>query len=200
MSETTEASNSRAWIRQLVDFGALVAFAVAFFVTRDLITAGWVLAAASGVALTVGYLVEKRIAPLPAFAGVVALVFSVLAFVFDDPTFIKLKFTIQNGLLALLLLGSLPFRKYPLKVLLGEVFPLTDEGWRAVTLRYGLYFAAIALVNELVWRTQSDSTWVKFRIGVFFVAIVFGAVQVYLLRNHLLKDDEAGPTSPDPGL
>lgn len=200
MSDPKIAPNNRAWIRQLVDFGALAAFAVAFFVTRDLITAGWVLAIASGVAIAIGYVVEKRIAPLPAFAGVVALVFSVLAVVFHDPTFIKLKFTIQNGILAALLLGCLPFRKYPLKLLLGEVFPLTNEGWRRVTINYGLYFAVIAGVNELVWRTQTDAMWVKFRIAVVVVAVVFGALQVYLLKDHLLKDEEPGPTSPDPGL
>lgn len=194
------AANNRAWVRQVVDFGALGAFAIAFFITRDLITAGWVLAIASGVAIAIGYAVEKRIAPLPAFAGVVALVFSVLAVVFHDETFIKLKFTVQNGLLALLLLGSLPFGKYPLKWLLGEVFPLTNEGWRRVTINYGLYFAAIALVNEAVWRTQTDATWVKFRIAVVVLAIVFGGLQVFLLKDHLLKDEEAGPTTPDPGL
>lgn len=191
---------SRAWIRQLVDFGALVAFAAAFFVTRDLIKAGWVLVVASAIALVVGYLIEKRVAPLPAFMGIVALIFGILAIVFKDPTFIKLKFTVQNGTLALILLGSLPFKKYPFKLLFGEVFPITDAGWRGLTLRYGFYFAAMAGVNELIWRTQSDATWVKFRISVFFIAAAFGALQIYLMREHLILDKDAGPASPDPGL
>lgn len=191
---------NRQWIRQAVDFGALAAFGVAFFVTRDLIQAGWVLAIASAIAIAVGYVLEKRIAPLPAFAGVMALSFSILAGVFHDPSLIKIKFTVQNAILAALLLGSLPFRKYPLKWLLGEVFPLTTEGWRLVTVRYGLYFAAIAIVNEIVWRSQSDETWVKFRMAVVVVAIVFGSLQIYLLRKHLITNKETGPVTPDPGL
>jgi intracellular septation protein len=197
---TDAAANNRAWVRQLVDFGALGAFVVAFFITRDLITAGWVLALASIVAIAVGYVVERRIAPLPAFAGMIALVFSVLALVFHDASFIKLKFSVHNGLLAVLLLTTLPFGKYPLKWLLGEVFPLTDAGWRRVSLNYGLYFGAIALVNEVIWRTQSDAAWVKFRIAAVVLAILFGVLQVYLSRNHLREDEEAGPTTPDPGL
>ncbi len=200
MSEPTAPRRNLGWVRQLIDFGALVVFAASYFLTRDLILAGWVLVVSSAIAVTAGLIIERRIAPLPTYMGVVALLFGTMAVVFHDATFIKLKFTAQNGALALVLLGSLPFRKYPFKMIFGEVFAITEAGWRLLTLRYGLYFATIALANEAVWRTQTDATWVKFRVGAFFVAIIFGTLQIFLLRKHLVSPEDIVDTTPDPGL
>ena len=69
---------NRQWIRQLVDFGALAAFMISYFVTRDMIFATWVLVGASALALVVGYAVERRFAPLPLITGLFALVFGLL--------------------------------------------------------------------------------------------------------------------------
>jgi intracellular septation protein len=191
---------SRQWIRQVVDFGALLAFAAAYFITRDMIKATWVLMAASAAALAVGYLVEKRFAPLPLITGGFALIFGVMTVFFHDESLIKIKLTVQNAVLAVVLLGSLPLRKYPFKFLLGDAIKVSDEAWRGLTLRYGLYFATIAIVNELVWRTQDNDTWVKFRIAIWIAACVFGLLQIPYILKHLIKDEEPGPVSPDPGL
>lgn len=202
-------SNHNASIRQAVDFGALVAFMAAYFINRfarglesgeAMIQATWVLVVASALALLVGWIVEKRLAPLPLLAGGFALLFGVLTLVFNDPVLLKIKLTIQNALLAAVLLGALPLKKYPFKYLLGEAIRITDEGWRGLTLRYGLYFAAVAVVNEIVWRTQSDDTWVAFRGGLWIASAAFGIWQVFFIMKHLIRDDEIEAVNPDPGL
>jgi intracellular septation protein len=204
------AGNRRQTIRQAVDFGALIAFMLAYAFNRfargldgqeALVQATWVLVGASLLALIVGWIVEKRLAPLPLLTGGFALVFGVLTLVFNDPTLLKIKLTIQNGLLAVVLLGSLPLGRYPFKYLLGEAIRITDEGWRGLTLRYGLYFAAVAIVNEGVWRTQSDDTWVAFRGGLWIASAAFGVWQVFYIMKHMIRDDEpVDPVSPDTGL
>lgn len=211
MADAPSASaRRRANIRQAVDFGALVAFMVAYAVNRfvrdldgddALVQATWVLVGASLIALIVGWVAEKRLAPLPLLTGGFALLFGTLTLLFNDPVLLKLKLTIQNGLLAVVLLGSLPLRRYPFKYLLGEAIRITDEGWRGLTLRYGLYFAVVAIVNEIVWRTQSDDTWVAFRGGLWVASAAFGVWQVFFIMKHLIKDEEpAEPVSPDTGL
>lgn len=207
---STASKNKNANIRQAVDFGALAAFMVAYGINRfvrglegqeALVQATWVLVAASALALLVGWIVERRLAPLPLLAGGFALLFGVLTLVFHDPTLLKIKLTIQNALLATVLLGSLPMGKYPFKYLLGDAIRITDLGWRGLTLRYGLYFATVAIVNEVVWRTQSDDTWVAFRGGLWVASAAFGVWQVFFIMKHMIKDEEeAQPQTPDPGL
>lgn len=203
MTETTTnpAPKSGQWIRQAVDFGALLAFAAAYFITRDMIKATWVLVIASTLALATGFLVEKRFAPLPLITGLFALVFGTMTIVFHDESLIKIKLTVQNALLAVVLLGSLPLNKSPFKYLLGDAIRVTDQAWRVLTLRYGLYFATVAVTNEFIWRTQSDGTWVQFRVGLFILAIVFGLLQIpFIMKNLLPPAEEPGPITPDPGI
>lgn len=202
MTDQTPPAPSKApqWIRQVVDFGALLCFAVAYFITKDMIKATWVLCIASAIALAVGYLVEKRFAPLPLITGAFALVFGGLTIFFHDESIIKIKLTVQNAMLAVVLLGSLPLGKSPFKYLLGDAIKVTDQAWRTLTLRYGLYFATIAIVNEIVWRTQPDGTWVQFRVGLWVLACVFGLFQIPYIMKHMIKEEEPGPTSPDTGL
>lgn len=206
MAETDKAPSR---IRQIVDFGALVAFLASYLVNRTLrgldggeamIQATWVLAGASILALVVGYVVERRLAPLPLLAGGFAIVFSVLTLIFHDPSLLKIKLTIQNGLLAAVLLGSLPLNRYPFKYLMGGAIRITDTGWRGLTLRYGLYFAAVAIINEIVWRTQSDDVWVSFRGGLWIASAAFGIWQVFYIMKHQIRDEEPDPVSPDTGL
>ena len=77
---------------------------------------------------------------------------------------------------------------------------LTEEGWRGLTLRYGLFFAVVAVVNEVVWRTQSDDTWIAFRGGLWMASSAFGIWQVFYIMKHMIKDEPVEPTEPDPGL
>lgn len=209
MTDQTPAHADRQWIGQAIDFGALVAFIGSYAAFRTIgglegddamVQATWVLVGASAIALIAGYVLEKRIAPLPLFVGAMALIFGVLTVVLDDPSLIKIKITVQNAVLAVVLLGSLPFRIYPFKVLLKRAMNLTEEGWRGLTLRYGLFFALVAVVNEIVWRTQSDDTWIAFRGGLWIASSAFGIWQVFYIMKHMIQDAPVDPVEPDPGL
>jgi len=209
VTDQTPAHADRQWIGQAIDFGALVAFIGSYAAFRTIgglegddamVQATWVLVGASAIALIAGYVLEKRLAPLPLFVGAMALIFGVLTVVLDDPSLIKIKITVQNTVLAVVLLGSLPFRVYPFKVLLKRAMNLTEEGWRGLTLRYGLFFALVAVVNEIVWRTQSDDTWIAFRGGLWIASSAFGIWQVFFIMKHMIQDAPAEPVEPDPGL
>ena len=208
-SPTPSPASDRQWIGQAIDFGALIAFIGSYLFFRvvqglegadAMVHATWVLVAASAIALIAGYVLERRIAPLPLFVGAMALVFGTLTIVFDDPSLVKIKITVQNAVLAAVLLGSLPFRVYPFKVLLRRAFNITDAGWRGLSLRYGLFFAVVAIVNEVVWRTQSDDTWIAFRGGLWMASSAFGIWQVFYIMKHMIKDEPVEPVEADPGL
>jgi intracellular septation protein len=190
-----------AWVRTAVDYGAPIAFAAAFFATKNFQTATWVLVAASALALALGYLVERRVALLPLFSGVMALIFGTLGLVFHSDVFVKVKVTVVNAALAVFMIGGVLTGRAPLKALIGEAVHLPDAAWRTLTLRYGGYFAFAAVANEIVRLTQSTDMWVKFRIGLLPLAILFSLSQVPFMMKHMAKGDEAkAPEPPDAGF
>ena len=222
-TEPTPAETKHpAWIRQVVDFGALAAFAAVFLFFRlrglpgdqALVHATWGLVGGSVVAITVGLLVEKRLALMPLLVGGFALVFGVLTLVFNDDLFVKLKVTVLNGCLAIALLGGAWLGKQPLKALLGTVIPVNDRAWRILTVRYGIYFACVALTNELV-RSEAlvgmvtrqigspmdpADVWVSFRGVLWIASSMFGLSQVPLIMRNLVSDekpDVLAPTEPE---
>jgi intracellular septation protein len=207
------------WIRQVVDFGALAAFAATFLFFRlrgepgdqALVHATWGLVAGSVVAVGVGLWVEKRLALMPLLVGGFALVFGVLTLIFNDDLFVKLKVTVLNASLAVALLGGLYLGKQPLKSLLGTVLPINDRAWRILTFRYGLYFAAVALTNELIrsealvgWaatrlgfvEVDPADVWVSFRGVLWIVSIVFGLSQAPLIMKNMVTDAPVDPLAP----
>ena len=190
-------------VRAVVDYGGLVAFLAAFLVLRfvqhapsqtAMLAATWWLVAGSAVALGLGLVVERRLAPLPLFAGLAALVFGGLALVFHDPRFIKIKPTVTNTVFACVMLGGVLMGKNPLKALFSTAISLTPEGWRKLTIRYGVFFLAMAALNEAVWRTQPDSVWVLFKFpGMEILILLFSASQVPLM----MKDMKAVETAAE---
>lgn len=191
------------WVRIAVDYGAPIAFAITFFgFGHDVIKATGVLVAASVAALLVGFVVEKRLAPLPLIAGIFALVFGGLTLVFHDDRFVKMKLTFQNAAFAAALLGGVLLGKNPLRLLLGDSVRMPDDAWRTLTIRYGLYFVCVAIANEVVWRTQSNEIWVGFRIAVLPLALLFVMTQVPFMMKHLQppEEGETAPEPPDPGV
>jgi intracellular septation protein len=207
----------------VVDFGAIAAFALAFLVLRlgglpgdeALVQATWALVAGAAVAVGVGVLVEKRLAIMPLLVGGFALVFGVLTIVFNDDLFVKLKVTVLNASLAVALLGGVMLGKQPLKALLGSVIPVNDRAWRILTVRYGLFFLAVALVNEAVrseplvaWcaarmgleGVDPADVWVSFRGVLWIASTAFGLIQVPLIMKILIAEgpvDPSAPTRPD---
>jgi intracellular septation protein len=128
---------------------------------------------------------------MPLVSGVVVLVFGGLTLWLKDDLFIKLKPTIVNALFGMVLLGGLAFGRPLLPYVLDSVFRLTAEGWRMLTLRWGLFFFFLAALNEVVWRSFSTDFWVGFKIwGVMPITIAFSIAQLGLLQRHGLKDEE----------
>jgi intracellular septation protein len=201
LAETAKKKNA-AWVRTAIDYGAPVAFGVAFFATgRNFQTATWVLVAASAVALILGYVVERRVALLPLFSGVMALIFGTLGLVFHNDVFVKIKVTVVNASLAAFMIGGVLIGRAPLKALMGEAVHLPDAAWRTLTLRYGGYFAFAAIANEIVRMSFDTDMWVKFRIGLLPLALLFSLSQVPFMMKHIAKGDEAKtPEPPDAGF
>jgi intracellular septation protein len=199
-SEAPKKKNA-AWVRTAVDYGAPVAFAVAFFATKNFQTATWVLVAASALALVLGFAVERRVALLPLFSGVMALIFGTLGLVFHSDVFVKIKVTVVNASLAAFMIGGVLTGRAPLKALMGEAVHLPDAAWRTLTLRYGGYFAFAAIANEIVRMSFDTDMWVKFRIGLLPLALLFSLSQVPFMMKHMAKGDNAQtPEPPDAGF
>ncbi len=185
-SEDASRRKGPAWVRPAVDYGPLVAFLIGFLILRDIQKATWVIVVASALALAIGFAVERRIAPMPLIAGLAALLFGGLALIFHDPRLLKIKPTILNSVFAILLLGGLLMKKTPLKLLMGDAIALPDSGWRTLSIRYGLFFAFVAALNEAVWRTQSDAVWVWFKFpGLTILTLGFSLLQVPFMMKHL---------------
>jgi intracellular septation protein len=172
-------------VRGLVDYGGPLVFLVAYLITRDMIAATWALVAGSAVALAVGFVTERRIAPMPLVAGGAALVFGLLTIIFQDERFVKIKPTVLNLGFAAFLLGGVILKRNPLKALLGEAISLPDHAWRRLTINYGVFFLFVAGLNEFVWRTQPDDVWVLFRMpGLQILALLFSFTQVPLMMKY----------------
>jgi intracellular septation protein len=186
------SSKTHRRVRPFVDYFGPLVFLLAFLVTRDVVKATAALVVGSAVALAVGFIYEKRIAPMPLVAGGAALLFGGLTLVFKDPRFIYVKPTVINLGFAAFLLGGMVLKRNPLKALLGEAFRLPDQAWRTLTLRYGIFFACVAILNEFVWRTQPEAVWVAFRFpGLQILALVFSFTQIPLMMKH--HEDEPAP-------
>ncbi|MDB5469111.1 MAG: intracellular septation protein [Caulobacter sp.] len=201
MSETppTNVPKSKGWIRLAVDFGGLLAFFIGYLTTHSLVSAAWWLVAGSAIALVVGFVSEKRLAPMPLISGVLALVFGSLTVFFKDPIFLKLKPTITMTLFAVVLLGGLAAKRNFLKMLMGSELVMTDAVWRTFTLRYGIFFLAVAALNEVVWRTQSESLWAIFKVfGILGLTILFSLSQAPLIMRGMKQAEGQGGPPADP--
>jgi intracellular septation protein len=141
--------------------------------------------AATAVSLIVSWILIRRVPTMPLVTGVVVLVFGGLTLYLHDELFIKLKPTIVNTLFAVVLLGGLFFGKSFLAVVFDSAFNLTEEGWRKLTFRWGLFFVFLAILNEIIWRNFSTDFWVGFKVwGVFPLTFIFAASQFPLLQRH----------------
>lgn len=152
--------------------------------------------AAFMVAITVSviatWLLERRVPKLPLVTGVFVLIFGGLTLILQDELFIKLKPTIVNSLFAVILLGGLAFGRSFLKSMLGTMFQMTDKGWRILTVRWALFFVALAIANEIVWRNYSTDAWVSFKVFAIMPAtIIFSISQLPTMNRHHLPDEAA---------
>src|SRR5580700_7451437 len=151
--------------------------------------------AAIVLALAVAYALTRHLPIMPLVTAVVVVVFGTLTLVLHDENFIKVKPTIIYVLFGGVLLAGLAFGKSLLGIVFDSVFHLTEEGWRKLTLRWALFFLALAVLNEIVWRTQTTDIWVDFKVfGVLPLTFLFAALQYPLLEKYAAP--EAAPAEP----
>jgi intracellular septation protein len=199
MSDEARAGAGTAEVKPLkllIDLGPLVAFFVVYFaVERFRPEAGiyWatgVLMTATVVALAASRLWLGRFSLPPLVTAVLVVVFGALTIWLQDPRFIMIKPTIIYLFFVTVLAFGLLTRRPLLKLLLGEALQLTDEGWRKLTLRWLIFFAAMALLNEIVWRKFDPSIWVSFKVwGILPLTFIFAIAQVGLIKRYEAKVD-----------
>jgi intracellular septation protein len=167
-----------------LDIGPLVLFFVVN--SRFGIFAGTgVFMAAVVIALIVSYAMTKHLPIMPVVTAIVVVVFGGLTLVLHDDTFIKLKPTIIYALFGGVLFGGYLFDKPFLAIVFDSMFHITDEGWRKLTLRWATFFLVLAVLNEVVWRTQTTDFWVNFKLfGFVPLTFAFAALQYPLLMRY----------------
>jgi intracellular septation protein len=183
-------------IKLALELGPLLVF---FFVNArlDIFAATAWFMGAMVLSLGLSWLILKRIAVMPLVTGAVVLVFGTLTLLLQDDTFIKMKPTIVNSLFAITLLGGLLFGQSLLKYVFGEVYKLKPEGWRKLTINWGLFFVFLAIGNEVVWRMFDTDFWVAFKVwGIMPITVVFSMLQLPLLTRYALDPKAPVETIP----
>lgn len=195
MSEATPPGQAGAtklpkWVHYVIDYGGLGAWLITLVITHNAVASSWVIVGASILALLVGLIFERRVAPMPLVTAVLGLIFGGLTIFFHDERFIKVKPTILYTAFGLFLVTGALRGKNPLKVLMGDAFHLPDTVVRTLTLRYALFFFFLAVLNEAVWRTQTTVVWGFFKFpGMLVLIFLFAMSQAPLMMKHM-PDDE----------
>ena len=177
-------------IKFATDFGPLLIFFIIYFYGKnDLKVAIPPFIIATLVALVTVYFLEKRIPMVPLLSGVLITFFGGLTLYFDNKIFFYMKPTIINLLFAAVLFFGKYFTEKPLlKIFFQNAFNLKDEGWKKLNYRWIGFFLFIAILNEIVWRTQSEVFWVNFKVwGLLPISFLFAASQVPLINKYKLK-------------
>lgn len=179
-------------VKILIEAGPLVAFFLGNWLAGIFWGTG-IFMAATAIALLLSWLLTRKLAVMPLISAGFVAVFGVLTLWLHDETFIKVKVTLINALFGIILLGGLFFGQTFLKYVMGEAIKMTEEGWRALTIRWGIFFLCVALVNEVVWRMVSTDTWVNFKVALLPITLVFALSQAPMMTKHMIQDDPKPP-------
>ena len=177
-------------IKFVADFGPLLIFFIIYFKNEnDLKVAIPPFIIATLIALIVIYFLEKRIPMVPLASGILITFFGGLTLYFDNKIFFYMKPTIINILFAAVLFFGRYFTQKPLlKIFFKNAFDLEDEGWKKLNYRWIGFFLFIAILNEIIWRTQSEAFWVNFKVwGLLPISFLFAASQVPIINKYKLK-------------
>ena len=178
---------NKSLLKFITDFGPLLIFFVVYSKSgKNLSTAIPPLIIATIIAILVSYVVEKKIPYIPLIGGIIVSVFGGLTLYFNNPVFLYMKPTIINVFFGLALAFERFFVKERiLKKMLGKSISLTDEGWQILTMRWIFFFFTLALLNEYVWRTQTEEFWVNFKVwGMLPITFIFTAFQMFIINKY----------------
>ena len=182
---------NKSFIKFITDFGPLLIFLSFYYKSeKNLTVAIPPFIVATLIALIVVWILEKKIPMVPLLGGIFITLFGGLTIYFDNPIFIYVKPTIINILFALAILFGKYLSNEPiLKKLLGNTLNLTEEGWKILSSRWMYFFFLLALLNEIVWRTQSEEFWVNFKVwGLLPITFIFTAFQVGLINKYKINE------------
>jgi len=178
---------NKSFLKFVTDFGPLAIFFFYYYNNdKNLSIAIPPLIVATLVALAIVWFFEKKIPPMPLVSGILITLFGGLTIYFNDPIFIYVKPTIINIIFALALFFGKYFTKEPLlKKIMGKSIPLTDTGWEVLNKRWIVFFLSLAVLNEFIWRTQTEEFWVNFKVwGMLPITIIFTGFQIPLINKH----------------
>lgn len=205
MSAKTEKAEPTGGSRLLIDLGPLLVFFLANFFAPvpgplKVFVATGAFMVAMLAAMLYSYARFRTISPLLWFSGVMVVVMGGLTLWLQDETFIKLKPTIYYLFVAALLGFGLATGRPLLKAVLGSSYPgLDEQGWIKLTRNWALFFAFMALLNEMVWRNSSTQFWIGFKIwGAIPLTFLFAIANVPMLMKHGLMREDAKPAEPGP--
>jgi intracellular septation protein len=177
-------------LKLLVEVGPLAVFFLTNYWAQDIYRATGAFMVATVISLIASRVLFGRIPVMPLVSGVFVVVFGGLTLWLQDEHFIKMKPTLVNALFASTLFVGLLAGQSLLRFLFGDVFRLTEEGWRKLTLRWACFFVFLAVLNEIVWRTVSTDAWVNFKVfAIMPLTMAFAVSQVGLLRAYELPPD-----------
>ena len=180
---------NKSFLKFITDFGPLLIFFTIYYKSENnLSIAIPPLIISTLIAVAIMYFVEKKIPYVPLIGAIVISLFGGLTLYFDNPIFIYMKPTIVNIIFAgILIVSNIYFNKNFLKLFLQTAFQLNDEGWKKLNFRWAYFFIFLAILNEIVWRTQPETTWVNFKVwGMLPITIIFTAMQLPLINKYKL--------------
>jgi len=182
---------NKSFFKFVTDFGPLLIF-FSFYYKNDksLQIAIPPFVIATLIALILVWIIEKKIPMVPLIGGILITFFGGLTIYFDNPVFIYIKPTIINILFGLALMLGKFFTNEPiLKKMLGNALQLTDQGWSILNKRWIFFFFALAILNEIVWRTQSEEFWVNFKVwGMLPITFIFAAFQFNIVNKYKINE------------
>jgi intracellular septation protein len=179
-------------VKIIIEVGPLMAFFLGNWMAGIFWGTG-IFMAATVIALLLSWLLTRKFAVMPLISAGFVAVFGILTLWLHDETFIKVKVTLINALFGILLLGGLFFGQTFLKLVMGEAIKMTEQGWRSLTIRWGIFFLCIAVINEVVWRSVSTDTWVNFKVALLPLDLVFALAQAPMMTKHMIQDDAKAP-------
>ena len=178
---------NKSLLKFLTDFGPLLIFFTVYYKSgNNLSIAIPPLIIATLISVIISYIVERKIPYLPLFGGIIISIFGGLTLYFNNPIFLYMKPTIINVIFALVLFAGKAFlNKNLLKYFFQNAFQVDEIGWNKLNNRWMLFFIFLALINELVWRTQTEVMWVNFKVwGILPITFIFTALQILLITKH----------------